>query len=94
MTDDEVASLYNLGDRGRTIDGIVNDVHGRTVHDTDGADIGMVTDLLVDDHPHHASVHEHDGHDPYWGPVPHRWCGIAHPRRGRTAITGGGLWLP
>lgn len=143
MTDDEIATLYTLGDRGKTIDGIVNDVRGRTVQDTDGAEIGMVTDLLVDDQeqkvrfmvvehagflgmgetrtllpveaittisadrvcidqsseqvssapryvpslvddcPHHASVYQHYGHDPYWGagaPFPIGGGGMGHPR--------------
>lgn len=47
--DDNIATLYTLGDRGDTIDGTVNDVRGRTVRDADGTDIGTVTDLLVDD---------------------------------------------
>lgn len=141
MTDDDIASLYTLGDHGQTIDGIVNDVRGRTVKDTDGSDIGMVTDLLVDDqeqkvrflvvehagflgigetrtllpveaittigedevfvdqsseqvlsapsyvpslvddHPHHASVYKHYGHNPYWGtgaPYPIGGGGMGH----------------
>lgn len=52
MKNTDVATLYTLGDWGKTIEGVVNDVRGRTVRDvkdTDGAAIGMVTDLLVDD---------------------------------------------
>jgi len=43
------ATLYTLGDRGQKIDGSANDVRGREVKDKDGAGIGKVTDLLVDD---------------------------------------------
>lgn len=50
MTDDDtIATLYRLGDRKETIDGTVNDVRGRVVRHTDGTDIGIVADLLVDD---------------------------------------------
>ncbi len=49
MTDDDVATLYTLGDRGQTIEGTVNDVRGRAVRDRNGTAIGMVTDILVDD---------------------------------------------
>ncbi len=48
-TDDKIATLYTLGDHRDTIDGTLNDVRGRTVRDTDGTDIGVVIDLLVDD---------------------------------------------
>ncbi len=48
-TGDNIAALYTLGDRRETIDGTVNDVRGRIVRDADGTDIGIVTDLLVDD---------------------------------------------
>lgn len=49
MADDDIATLYTLGERGQTTDTIADDVRGRTVKDTDGVVIGMVTDLLVDD---------------------------------------------
>ncbi|XAS74884.1 PRC-barrel domain-containing protein [Dermatophilaceae bacterium Sec6.4] len=62
-TQDDIATLYTLGDRGQTIDGTVDDVRGRTVKDTDGTDIGMVADLLIDDHEQHVRflVVEHNG---------------------------------
>lgn len=58
-----MATLYTLGDRGQTVEGVANDVRGRTVRDTDGAEIGMVADLLVDDQEHKVRfmVVEHDG---------------------------------
>lgn len=43
------ATLYTLGDRGQTVDGSANDVRGREVKDSDGAVVGKVADLLVDD---------------------------------------------
>lgn len=46
----DIATLYTLRDRGQTIYGAVDDVRGRTVKDTDGTDIAMVTDLLINDH--------------------------------------------
>lgn len=46
---DNNATLYTLGDRGRTVDGSANDVRGREVKDKDGSGIGKVGDLLVDD---------------------------------------------
>jgi sporulation protein YlmC with PRC-barrel domain len=49
MTSNDNATLYTLGDRGQTVDGSGNDVRGRAVKDKDGAGIGKVTDLLVDD---------------------------------------------
>ncbi len=49
MTSNDNATLYTLGDRGQTVDGSVNDVRGREVKDQDGAGIGKVADLLVDD---------------------------------------------
>ncbi len=60
---DDIATLYTLGDRGQTVDGTVDDVRGRTVKEADGLDIGMVTDLLIDDHEQHVRflVVEHDG---------------------------------
>ncbi|MDQ2852657.1 PRC-barrel domain-containing protein [Dermatophilaceae bacterium Sec6.4] len=63
MPDDEIATLYTLGDRGQTIEGVLNDVRGRTVRDIDGAEIGMVADLLVDDQEHKVRfmVVEHSG---------------------------------
>ncbi|XAS75704.1 PRC-barrel domain-containing protein [Dermatophilaceae bacterium Sec6.4] len=60
---DDIATLYTLGDRGQTVDGTVDDVRGRTVKEADGTDIGMVTDLIVDDHEQQVRflVVEHDG---------------------------------
>ncbi|MGI8881205.1 MAG: PRC-barrel domain-containing protein [Jatrophihabitans sp.] len=49
MTVNEDASLYTLGDRGQTVDGSANDIRGREVKDKDGAGIGKVADLLIDD---------------------------------------------
>lgn len=49
MTLNKNATLYTLGDRGDTIDGLVNDVRGREVKDARGTGIGTVVDLLVDD---------------------------------------------
>lgn len=49
MTSNDNATLYTLGDRGQTVDGLVNDVRGREVQDADGTGIGRVTDLLIDD---------------------------------------------
>ncbi len=48
-SNDDNATLYTLGDRGQTVDGSVNDIRGRKVKDSDGAAIGTVADLLVDD---------------------------------------------
>ncbi len=45
----DTATLYTLGDRGKTVDGSVNDVRGRQVKDKNGVGIGTVADLLVDD---------------------------------------------
>lgn len=49
MTSNNNATLYALGDRGQTVDGSANDVRGREVKDKDGAGIGKIADLLVDD---------------------------------------------
>ncbi|MGI8434433.1 MAG: PRC-barrel domain-containing protein, partial [Nocardioidaceae bacterium] len=49
MTSNDNATLYTLGDRGQTVDGSANDVRGLEVKDKDGAGIGKVADLLVDD---------------------------------------------
>ena len=49
MTSTDNATLYTLRDRGQTIDGSTHDVRGREVKDKDGAGIGRVADLLVDD---------------------------------------------
>jgi sporulation protein YlmC with PRC-barrel domain len=49
MTTKHNATLYTLGDRGQTIDGLANDVRGRHVKDKNGEGIGKVADLLVDD---------------------------------------------
>ncbi len=43
------AILYTLGDRGQTIEGGANDVRGHEVKDKDGAGIGRVADLLIDE---------------------------------------------
>lgn len=48
--DHDTATLYTLGDRGKTVDGTINDIRGRAVQDAEGTTIGTVTDLLVDDH--------------------------------------------
>ncbi|UZJ26020.1 PRC-barrel domain-containing protein [Rhodococcus antarcticus] len=48
-SNDDTATLYTLGDRGQSVDGLVNDVRGRKVTDADGEGIGRVADLLVDD---------------------------------------------
>lgn len=50
MPSNDNATLYALGDRGQTVDGSANDVRGREVKDADGAAIGKVADLLIDDH--------------------------------------------
>ncbi len=52
MTTNDNATLYTLGDRGETVDGLANDVRGREVKDKDGNGIGKVADLLVDDREH------------------------------------------
>lgn len=49
MTSNDNATLYTLGDRGQTVAGSANDIRGREVKDKDGAGIGKVADLLVDD---------------------------------------------
>jgi sporulation protein YlmC with PRC-barrel domain len=49
MASNDSATLYILGDRGQTIDGLANDVRGREVKDKDGNGIGKVADLLIDD---------------------------------------------
>lgn len=49
MKSSDNATIYTLGDRGQTVDGPANDVRGREVKDKDGAGIGKVADLLVDD---------------------------------------------
>ncbi|XAS74969.1 PRC-barrel domain-containing protein [Dermatophilaceae bacterium Sec6.4] len=63
MTDDEIATFHSLGRRGRTIDGIVGAVPGRMVQEKDHAEIGRVTDLLVDDREQKVRfvVVEHSG---------------------------------
>ncbi len=52
MTSNDNATLYTLGDRGQTVEGSGNDVRGREVKDKDGAGIGKVADLLIDDQEH------------------------------------------
>ncbi len=49
MTSNDNTTLYTLGDHGQTVDGSANDIRGREVKDIDGAGIGKVADLLVDD---------------------------------------------
>lgn len=49
MTSNDNATLYTLGDRGQTVDGLANDIRGREVKDEHGDGIGKVADLLVDD---------------------------------------------
>jgi sporulation protein YlmC with PRC-barrel domain len=49
MASNDNATLYILGDRGQTIDGLANDVRGREVKDKDGNSIGKVADLLIDE---------------------------------------------
>ncbi|MET3808486.1 sporulation protein YlmC with PRC-barrel domain [Nakamurella sp. UYEF19] len=49
MTVSENSTLYTLGDRGQTVSGSANDVRGREVKDKDGAGIGKVADLLIDE---------------------------------------------
>lgn len=49
MTSNDNATIYTLGDRGQTVAGSANDVRGREVKDADGAGIGKVADLLIDD---------------------------------------------
>ena len=49
MTSNDSTTLYTLGDRGQTIDGMANDVRDREVKDKDGNGIGKVADLLIDD---------------------------------------------
>lgn len=43
------STLYLLSDRGQMIDGLVNDVRGREVKDTNGTGIGTIADLLIDE---------------------------------------------
>jgi sporulation protein YlmC with PRC-barrel domain len=52
MTETQDATLYTLGDRGETVDGMANDVRGRHVKDKNGDSIGKVSDLLMDDREH------------------------------------------
>lgn len=52
MTSNDKFTLYTLGDRGQTVKGPANDVRGREVKDKDGAGIGKVADLLVDEQEH------------------------------------------
>ncbi len=49
MTSNDTPNLRILGDHGQTVDGSANDVRGREVKDKNGAGIGKVADLLVDD---------------------------------------------
>jgi sporulation protein YlmC with PRC-barrel domain len=49
MTSLEKSTLYTLGDRGQTVSGSADDVRGREVKDKDGAGIGKVADLLIDE---------------------------------------------
>jgi sporulation protein YlmC with PRC-barrel domain len=49
MTSHENSALSTLGDRGETVSGSANDVRGREVKDKDGAGIGKVTDLVIDE---------------------------------------------
>lgn len=48
MTTENNDTLSKLSDTGRTIDGAVNDIRGRTVKDKDGKTLGKVHDLLID----------------------------------------------
>ncbi len=49
MTNNQTSTLYTLGDRGQTVSGSANDVRGREVKDKDGAGIGKVADLIIDE---------------------------------------------
>jgi sporulation protein YlmC with PRC-barrel domain len=49
MTSNESSTLYTLGDRGQTVSGSANDIRGRAVKDKDGAGIGKVADLIIDE---------------------------------------------
>lgn len=49
MARNDTSSLYELGDRGQTVDGSANDIRGLQVKDKNGEGIGKVTELLVDD---------------------------------------------
>jgi sporulation protein YlmC with PRC-barrel domain len=49
MTGNDNPTLFTLGDHGQTVDGSANDVRGREVKDKNGASIGKVADLLIDD---------------------------------------------
>ncbi len=66
MTKNHAATLYMLGDRGKTVDGSANDVRGRQVKDENVDGIGKVADLLVDDRPYHSGVYTDYGYWPYW----------------------------
>lgn len=63
MTENPTATLYMLGEHGRTIDGSANDVRGREVKDKNGDGIGKVAALLVDDRENKVRflVVEHGG---------------------------------
>lgn len=45
---ENTSALITLGAQGQTVADPVEDIRGRRVHDKDGADIGKVTDLLID----------------------------------------------
>ena len=52
MTRIENATLYTLGEHGKTIDGSAYDIRRRHVKDRNGHGIGKITDLLVDHQEH------------------------------------------
>ena len=46
---EKVPTLSSLRDTGRTISSSDEDIRGRMVKDKDGADLGVIEDLLIDD---------------------------------------------
>jgi sporulation protein YlmC with PRC-barrel domain len=45
---ENTSALITLGTQGQTVADPAQDVRGRRVHDSNGADIGKITDLLID----------------------------------------------
>ena len=62
MTTQTNRTISKLSDSGQSI-APIDDIRGRTVRDKDGADLGKVHDLLIDDHEHRVRflLVEHGG---------------------------------
>ncbi|MET3808624.1 sporulation protein YlmC with PRC-barrel domain [Nakamurella sp. UYEF19] len=49
---ENTSALITLGTQGQTVADPAQDVRGRKVHDSNGKDIGKITDLLIDTEDH------------------------------------------